>query len=89
MSVINIDLRHLTKIFLFPITARLVFERRPIHFFIFSSWKIMDICSNFLDIAHELLSKTFTTTVTTQHRNMVATCEGLEGLNDVKNYIIK
>jgi hypothetical protein len=47
---------------------------------------ILDICSNILVIAHEILSKTFTTAVTTQHRNMVAPCEGLEGLNDFKNY---
>jgi hypothetical protein len=48
----------------------------------------MDICSNFLVIAHEILSKTFTTAVATQHRNMVAHCEGLEGLNDFKNNTI-
>jgi hypothetical protein len=27
--------------------------------------------------------------VTTQQRNMMAPCEGLEGLNDLKNYTIK
>jgi hypothetical protein len=47
------------------------------------------MCSNFLVIAHELLSKTFTTAVTTQHRNIVVPFEGLEGLNGFKNYTIK
>jgi hypothetical protein len=50
---------------------------------------LMDNCSNFLVIDHELLSKTFTTAVTTQQRNMMAPCEGLEGLNDLKNSTIK
>ena len=46
----------------------------------------MDICSNCLVMAHKLFSNTFTIAVATQHRNIVAPCAGLEGLNDFKKF---